>query len=329
MAFFIPHQGCPHQCSFCNQKSITGVAQKVTGKQVAAVLKQAEKELEGKKEGSEIAFFGGSFTAVPIPYQEELLQAAYPFVVNGSFSGIRISTRPDAIDDEILKRLKRYGVTCIELGAQSMDDQVLAVNQRGHTAEEVVQASWLIRQHGFSLGLQMMTGLYGSSPDSDWSTAEKIALCKPDCVRIYPTVVLKGTKLAEYFEKGAYLPPDAEQSVPLCAKLLRLFEQKGIPVIRLGLHDTADLKRDLLAGAYHPALREKCQSYLFYQDILARVAAIEENPSAIIILGNPKDISQIIGQKRENIEKLKRRGIDAMVTAESSLPSGEIRVKCR
>lgn len=285
--------------------------------------------MEGKQQSSEIAFFGGSFTAVPAAYQEELLQAAYPFVENGSFSGIRVSTRPDAVDDKIVQRLKRYGVACIELGAQSMDDRVLVLNERGHTAEDVGQASRLIRGHGFSLGLQMMTGLYGSSSESDWATAEKILLCKPDCVRIYPTVVLKGTKLAEYFEKGAYLPPDVEQSVPLCAKLLRLFEQKGIPVIRLGLHDTAELKRDMLAGAYHPALREKCQSYLFYEDILARVAQMEENPSAIVILGNPKDLSQIIGQKRENIEKLKRRGMDAKVLAEPLLPTGEIQVKCR
>lgn len=329
MAFFIPHQGCPHQCSFCNQKSITGAAQKVTGKQVTAVLEQAALALKEKRRASEIAFFGGSFTAVPIPYQEELLQAAHPFVENGSFSGIRISTRPDAVDDEILGRLKRYGVTCIELGAQSMDDRVLAMNERGHTGSDVVQASRLIRRHGFFLGLQMMTGLYGSSPESDWSTAEKIVLCKPDCVRIYPTVVLKGTKLAEHFEKGGYLPPDAEQSVPLCAKLLRLFEQKGIPVIRLGLHDTAELKRDLLAGAYHPAFREKCRSYLFYQDILTRVAAMEEKPSAVAVLGNPRDLSQIIGQKRENIEKLKRQAIDAKVLAEPSLSAGEIQVKCR
>lgn len=257
------------------------------------------------------------------------MKAAYPFVERGAFSGIRISTRPDAITPVILDRLKQYGVACIELGAQSMDNRVLALNQRGHTAQDVIDASQMIRENGFSLGLQMMTGLYGSSQASDLATAEKLVLCKPNCVRIYPTVVLKGTKLAEYFEQGLYFPPDAEQTVPLCAKMLRLFQQNGIPVIRLGLHDTGELKRDLLAGAYHPAFREKCQAYLFYEEILARVAAMEEKPATIEISGNPRELSQIVGQKRENIQKLKQRGIDAYTASDPSIPMGEIRVKCR
>ena len=329
MAFFIPHEGCPHQCSFCNQKSITGVSRRVTAGEVVSVLERARQALKGKQEASEIAFFGGSFTAVPAAYQEELLGAAYPFVEQGDFSGIRISTRPDAIDPPALERLKRYGVKSIELGAQSMDDWVLALNQRGHTAQDVVNASRLIREYGFSLGLQMMTGLYGSTPGSDWETAEKILLCKPDCVRIYPTVVLKGTKLGEYYQSGVYSPPDAEQSIPLCARLLRLFQENGIEVIRLGLHDTLELKRDLLAGAYHPAFREKCQSYLFYEEILTRVAAIGKKPAAIEILGNPRELSQIVGQKRENIQKLKEQGIDARAASDPSIPMGEIQVKCR
>ena len=329
MAFFIPHAGCPHQCSFCDQKSITGESRRVEPGEVAAVLEDARQALRGKQKASEIAFFGGSFTAVPPAYQESLLKAVYPFVKRGDFSGIRISTRPDAIDPPVLERLKQYGVKSIELGAQSMDDRVLVLNQRGHTAQDVVNASRMIREYGFSLGLQMMTGLYGSSPESDWQTGKKLVLCKPDCVRIYPTVVLKGTKLGEYYEAGLYSPPDAEQSIPLCAGLLRLFRQNKIDVIRLGLHDALELKRNLLAGAYHPAFREKCQSYLFYKDILARVCAMGQKPSAIEILGNPRELSQIVGQKRENIQKLREQGIDARAVPDPSIPSGEIEVKCR
>lgn len=172
MAFFIPHAGCPHQCSFCDQKSITGESRRVETGEVAAVLEDARQALRGKQKASEIAFFGGSFTAVPPAYQESLLKAAYPFVKRGDFSGIRISTRPDAIDPPVLERLKQYGVKSIELGAQSMDDRVLVLNQRGHTAQDVVNASRMIREYGFSLGLQMMTGLYGSSPESDWQTGK-------------------------------------------------------------------------------------------------------------------------------------------------------------
>lgn len=293
------------------------------------MLEKARQALEGQQEASEIAFFGGSFTAVPEAYQKALLDAAYPFVKRGDFSGIRISTRPDAIDHTVLDLLKQYGVKTIELGAQSMDDRILALNQRGHTVQDVVNASRMIREYGFSLGLQMMTGLYGSTPESDWETGEKLVLCKPNCVRIYPTVVLRGTKLAEYYRSGLYSPPDTEQSIPLCARLLGLFRENGIEVIRLGLHDTLELKRDLLAGAYHPAFREKCQSYLFYKKILARVAEMGKKSDSIEIFGNPRELSQVVGQKRENIQKLKEQGIVARAIPDPSVPMGEIQVKCR
>lgn len=328
MAFFVPHEGCPHQCSFCDQKAITGISEKITGAQVTETLKQAAK-LQNRDSISEIAFFGGSFTAIAREYQEELLQAAYPFVKDASFAGIRVSTRPDAIDDSILRFLKKYRVTAIELGAQSMDNRVLQRNHRGHTAEDVELASRKIRGFGFSLGLQMMTGLYGSDDASDETTAERLILCKPDYVRIYPTAVLRGTRLAELYQRGSYRPPTTEEAIPLCARLLGLFQAHGIPVIRLGLHDTPELRQDLLAGAYHPAFREKCEAYLFYQEILAHVVCDKTSGKNVTIFGNPRDVSKIIGQKRENVEKLKQLGISAKVISDPSLPQGEIQVKCR
>ncbi|MBQ3903792.1 MAG: radical SAM protein, partial [Eubacterium sp.] len=204
ISIFVPHNGCPQQCSFCNQKTITGQAYQPTAKDVDEAVQKA---LRKKGYKFEIAFFGGSFTAIDRAYMTELLDAAEPYVKSGAVSGIRISTRPDYIDDEILTLLKSKGVTAIELGAQSMDDEVLSANLRGHTAADVVNASKLIKSYGFELGLQMMTGLYLDTDEKDIETARKIIELKPETVRIYPTVVLKGTYLEELYDGKAYRPP--------------------------------------------------------------------------------------------------------------------------
>ena len=169
----MPHNGCPHQCTFCNQKRITGQSSQPHGSDVLEAIEIAQKSLGEKTRKAEIAFFGGSFTAIDRDYMLELLGAASPFVKNGEFYGIRLSTRPDAINREILDILKEHGVTSIELGAQSMDDSVLMLNKRGHTSEDVIRACGLIHEYNFELGLQMMTGLYGSDRDTDILTAEK------------------------------------------------------------------------------------------------------------------------------------------------------------
>ncbi len=201
VALFVPNNGCPHACSFCSQRSITGRQNQPEPRDVRSAAETALRSLrpvEAKQ--AEIAFFGGSFTAIDRGYMLSLLRAAYPYVRDGRFYGIRISTRPDYIDDGILTLLRQYGVTTIELGAQSMDDRVLALNGRGHTAQQVVQASSLIRERGFRLGLQMMTGLYGDSAAGAKKTAEALASLLPACVRIYPTLVLRGTELGSRYE---------------------------------------------------------------------------------------------------------------------------------
>ncbi len=200
-ALFVPHEGCPHRCSFCNQKTISGQSKRLTKNDIDEVAAIAAKGNYDRK-NSEIAFFGGSFTAIDRDYMTYLLESAYPYVREGLFGGIRCSTRPDAIDEEILSILKKYGVTAIELGAQSMSDHVLAMNERGHTAEDVVRASSLIRENGFELGLQMMTGLYGSDNETDIRTAKQLIALKPDTARIYPTVVLEHTHLADLYRSG-------------------------------------------------------------------------------------------------------------------------------
>lgn len=302
LAFFIPHNGCPHQCSFCNQHSITGYLRPPSPQEVHGTIQQALRKAKGRC--LEVAFFGGSFTAVEEEYQEALLRIAYPFVRDGQVQGIRISTRPDAISEPILERLRRYGVTAVELGAQSMSDTVLRQNQRGHTVRQVEEASVAIRENGFSLGLQMMVGLDGDTPSQTVQTAHKLAALHPDTMRIYPTVVLRGTRLAQRFLDGAYQPMELSDAVEICARLLDFFEQQNIPVIRLGLHDSPQLHCDRLAGPWHPAFRELCDSYRFLSCVMDFFQK-QELPSGEYWMKIPAVwLSRAVGQKRANGQAL-------------------------
>lgn len=329
VALFIPNNGCKNECSFCNQRSIVGQAYQPTGEDVVKAIKVAKDSLKANTKDAEIAFFGGSFTAIDRNYMIELLNAAYPFIKNGEFKGIRLSTRPDYIDEKILAILKKFGVTSIELGAQSMNDEVLKANNRGHSRQDVIDASNLIKNTGFSLGLQMMTGLYKTTKERDIKTAEDFISLKPDTVRIYPTVVIKGTKLQELYDSGEYIPFDVEQSVILCTKLLQLFNKNGIKVIRMGLHASEQLRKDYVAGAYHPAFKELCESRLMLdkvKDILSK----DEYDTNIEISVNDKCVSKMIGQKKTNIELLNQIGYSAIIKADKSLNNDEIKIiNCR
>lgn len=326
VALFVPNNGCPHRCSFCSQPSITGFSCQPEPEDVRRAAESARKDLGPAAAEAEIAFFGGSFTAIDRSYMLALLQAAEPYVKSRQFAGIRISTRPDCIDGEILGILNHYGVTTIELGAQSMDDRVLSINRRGHTAAQVVQASELIRTGGFSLGLQMMTGLAGDSDQGARRTAEKLAALLPDGVRIYPAITLRNTELGEAYLNGTYHPQTLEEAVALCTELLDFFECRGIPVIRLGLHASPELERDMLAGPWHPAFRELCESRRF---LLKIQNAIRENrilPGKIRISVNPACISQAVGQKRSNLKVLGRAGYQVRFAADRSAARGNIKI---
>ncbi|MBD5130835.1 MAG: radical SAM protein, partial [Ruminococcaceae bacterium] len=237
LSIFIPHAGCPHMCSFCDQRSISGERSAPSAEQVGTVLAEQAAHLSERGMSAEIAFFGGSFTAIPRDYMLELLDTAKAAVGRFSvYSGIRCSTRPDCIDEEVVGILKRYGVTAVELGAQSMNDEVLLANDRGHTAEDVRRAAALIKQSGIELGLQMMTGLYKDTSERCLKTADEFIKLAPKTVRIYPTVIMKNTRLGELFARGEYDSFSFDETVELCAELLRKFERNGIRVIRLGLH---------------------------------------------------------------------------------------------
>ena len=321
ISIFVPHLGCPNMCSFCDQRHITGVKAAPGREDVIRAVADAKKNKNYDARNTEIAFFGGSFTAINRNYMVSLLETAYEFVKSGDAVGIRISTRPDAINDAILKILKSYGVTSIELGAQSMDDEVLEMNNRGHSVRDVIIASNLIKKYGFSLGLQMMTGLYGDTDKKTIETAKKIVALKPETVRIYPTIVLKGTSLAALYADGYYKPQTVDDAVTLCTKLLTLFNENGIKVIRLGLH-SIDMNA-YVAGPWHPAFSELCYSRILFNRVLNMLG--EQGHYDIFV--SPSNVSKIVGQKRENIKKLETVGYYCRVFEDSSLENDELVAK--
>ena len=263
----------------------------------------------------EIAFFGGSFTAIDRDYMISLLDATKPFI--NEFKGIRVSTRPDSVDDEKLKLLLQYGVTSIELGAQSMDNSVLELNKRGHSAQDVENASKLIKSYGFSLGLQMMTGLYGSDFETDIETANRFIELKPDTVRIYPTVIMNGTDLADYYQNGSYKPNTLEQSVSLCARLILMFAKADIKIIRLGLHYSDSLVKNSIGNNYHPAFKELCENEIFLSSFLEQARELPTKKLNVFI--NEKSLSKFLGQKKCNINKLNDLGYDITVNFDNTL----------
>lgn len=318
VSIFIPHAGCPNQCSFCNQKTISGAQAQPSPDEVYRLLARAA---ENRERELEVAFFGGSFTAVDRAYRLSLLQAAFPYIQNGAFRGIRISTRPDAVTEENMEELTAYGVTAVELGAQSMDDRVLALNQRGHTAKEVEQAARLIKRYPVELGLQMMTGLMGDTPQGAMETAARLAALKPDTMRIYPTVVLRGTPLARAYAQGRYQPPGLEETTALCARLLLFLEAKGIRVIRVGLHASREVEENYVAGPYHPAMRELAQGRILLQKA---VRLLEAGGFDRDIRVNPRDLSKMVGQNQQNRRRLAAMGFTGRMVPDGDVPEMDV-----
>ncbi len=276
-----------------------------------------------KTKNSEIAFFGGSFTAVERDYMVSLLKAANKYL--DSFYGIRISTRPDFIDEDVLDILKSYGVTSIELGAQSMVDSILQKNLRGHSARDVENASKLIKNFGFSLGLQMMTGLYTADYNKDIYTARKFVEINPDTVRIYPTVIIENTMLSRLYREGVYKTYTLSESVKLCAVLLKMFENRGIKVIRLGLHYSESLLKSIVYDNYHPAFRELCENEIFKQELTNTLKSGFSKD--ITVFTAPCSKSKLIGQHRCNIKYLISLGYSVKIEEDESLGKYQVRIE--
>jgi histone acetyltransferase (RNA polymerase elongator complex component) len=327
--FFIPHSGCPHQCVFCNQKNITGQNKPAD---IASIPQTINDYLKTSTSDGpvQIAFYGGSFTALSVEMQRSYLEAVLPFIESGSIKGIRLSTRPDNINPEILTFLKNYNITTIELGVQSMDDRVLALAERGHSASDTVNAVQLLREYGFIVGLQLMPGLPGDSAERFIDTVDKTIALKPDFVRIYPALVIKDTPLEGLYEAGRYTPLSLDGAVSLCRRALIKFEQAGIELIRLGLQPTEELERPgtILAGPYHPAFRQVVESSVLLDRMKALLEKRKPSCSDVTFLVHPRDLSAAIGQKRSNTKCLKNQfALKAIrVRSDQSLPRRTVKL---
>lgn len=326
VALFVPDEGCPHRCSFCNQKTISGSVKKLTTDDVHKSVATAIESTVDCTDG-EIAFFGGSFTAIEREYMVSLLKAANKYIKSGQFKGIRISTRPDCIDEQVLDLLKKYGVTSIELGCQSMSDRVLALNERGHNAECIAYSAKLIKSYGFEFGVQMMTGLYGDDDETAIETAEKLIALNPDTARIYPTIVLENTKLAALYKSGSYKPQTLDEAVALCSKLLKMFHKANVKVIRLGLHSGGTVEEGYLAGAYHPAFRELCESRIYLDNMLDEIKRKNISKGEITVTASGRYISQLVGQAGSNRKELERLGYKCKILQDNSYKQYQINIQ--
>ncbi|HOV26964.1 MAG TPA: radical SAM protein [Pseudobacteroides sp.] len=306
---FIPHKGCPFDCIYCNQKVISGQTEEMTVEKMDEIICS---HLSTAREDSyiEIGFFGGSFTGIEVEKQIMFLESANKYILQSKIKGIRLSTRPDYIDSEILHRLKEYNVNIIELGVQSLDEDVLRKSGRGHGTEEVYKACSLIKENGIGLGIQTMIGLPGSNFDKDLDTAQKVVEIKPQIVRIYPTLVVRNTYLEKMYCDGSYTPLDLEEAVNLSAKLLELYNKNGIKVIRIGLQPTDNINDnfDVVGGPFHPSFRQLVESRLWLyriENYIKEYSLFKEHD--IIIYADSKNLCDIIGQRRGNIEYLKNK----------------------
>ena len=331
---FVPHLGCPNDCTFCNQKKISGQTKMVTANDVKDTIEYYLSHFKDNNKYVEVAFFGGSFTAIDTNKQIELLEAVQEYIQNKKVNSIRISTRPDAIDKEILKRMRKYHVKTIELGVQSTNNYILNKCKRGHTGEDVKKASKLIRRYGFILGHQMMVGLPESTKQDEVNTAKELIRLKPKIVRIYPVLVIKDTELADEYNRGEYTPLTVGQAVERCKEIVDLFNRNKINVIRIGLQNTEEIsdpsteKSSVVAGPYHPAFRQLVESSMWYEAIVAKIKKVNAKVKKVKILANDININNIIGHKKENIEKLKEiYDVDVVIERDEKIKPGKFKLE--
>jgi histone acetyltransferase (RNA polymerase elongator complex component) len=316
----VSHRGCPHDCIFCNQKKITGQGGDATGEDVKNKVEEYLQTIPKENSVVELAFYGGSFTAIPIDQQQELLEAVQPYIAEGVIQNIRISTRPDCIDLPVIELLKKYKVQIVELGVQSMDDEVLSISNRGHSSQDVVNAVALLKQHDFVVGVQVMVGLPRDTMEKSISTVKKLVELKPDIARIYPVLVITNTYLEQMYNKDEYKPLSLEATVEICKKLLILFEKNNIEVIRIGLQPTENILegKEVVAGPFHSSMRQLVVSSI-YRDMMEYLLKDEVGLKKLEIFVNPQDISDVLGQKRSNFDYIKKqRKIENLVITQSN-----------
>lgn len=329
---FIPNEGCPYRCIYCQQEKITDQSRNPLDP--VTVKGTLERAIASTKfdlaRSREVAFYGGTFTRLPLVRMAELLEAVRPFLKTGTFDAIRISTRPDAIDEERLDLLRDFGVATVELGAQSMEDEVLALSRRGYRAEKIVSSARLLREYGFKVGIQLMPGLPGDSEEKFIRTVKAVATLRPDMVRLYPTIVIRGTELAEWYREGRYRPLALEEAVKICRDSCIRLEGKGIPVIRIGLMSSPSLlaQGEIMAGPWHEAFGFLVRSDIFYQRLEPHLPMPGE-AKKIKIRVSPKEIPLVRGYRNEGLRRIEKR-TGAMVEGvypDDSLSDGKIEVE--
>jgi len=307
---FIPHLGCPYECIYCDQRAVASR----TMPDVSQVAPTIAKHLHTIPPSGhiQVAFFGGSFTAAPIELQAAYLGAVKPFIQSDQVNGIRISTRPDYINEPVLRLLVQNGVKMVELGVQSLDDLVLSASSRTYNQEIVYSSAQLIKSFGLDLGIQLMVGLPQDSYQRDLTTTRQVIALQPREVRIYPTLVIAGTVLADRWARGEYIPLTLTEAVAICKDMFMLFQQSGINVIRMGLHPGQELVGEgvIKAGPFHPSFGELVEQAVFKDQIEQALnsycsAAIGENKARVYV--HPRDISKAVGKKRFNMMTLSRR----------------------
>ncbi len=328
---FIPNQGCPHRCIFCEQEKITSQPVKTIDKtHVELILNQAlgSKRFDPEQK-PEIAFYGGTFTGLPFDQMVDLLNTAAAYIAGGRFYGIRVSTRPDALDDERLKALKHYGVSTVELGVQSMDDRVLNLSNRGHTEKDITIAVRRLKKQGFKVGVQLMPGLPGDSEKTFCSTITKIIRLHPDMARLYPVLVIQNTALARLYKNGAFQPLQLDEAVEICAESCMRLESKGVPVIRIGLMSSPSLleKGRIVAGPWHPSFGFLVRSAIYQKNIKPTLSAAGK-ATRIEIIVSERDVPLLRGYKNQGlraIEKISGAKV-IQIQADDVIPRGSIRV---
>lgn len=307
---FLPHQGCPHRCIFCNQVTITSIKKNLLDtEQLHLRINEFLKYKKKQRHPVQIAFYGGNFLGLKTDDIKRLLHEAAKFVKDGQVDSIRFSTRPDTINNQRLDAVKQYPVAAIELGVQSMDDQVLATANRGHTSLDTEQAVELLKARKYTIGLQMMVGLPGDDEAKALTTGRRIAGLGPDFVRIYPTAVLTNSPLAAWYQQGKYAPWPLKQCVTVVKKLYLMFTNNKIPVIRMGLQSSEDLEEGstILAGPYHPAFGHLVHSEIFLDRAAAAIKPAKSNHDAITLKVHPHSLSKMRGLNNQNIAILKRK----------------------
>ena len=323
---FIPHQGCPQHCLFCNQVSISG---KQSQKEDDSVLvRETITEWLGfsrKHSDVQVAFYGGSFTCLPKERQKILLGAVQPFLKKGKVSSVRLSTRPDCMDDEVCEFLRVHGVKTVELGVQSLDDRVLAAAERGHSSEDSLQAIRTLQKKGMKTGVQLMPGLPYESTLSFLATLHRVIECKPDFVRLYPTLVINGSGLAREYNRGRYQPMSMNRAIALCCLAKERLDQAGIQIMRMGLQASETLEDELIAGPYHPSFGELVVARHWFKRVRPLLAGCPSDKRLDIQISN-RDLSAFIGPKRANIKRLRALGLELRLklTTDKTLKRGTL-----